>query len=112
MYEVRAHDHFKKELVSLGKKYKSIPDDISDLIKELATNPLLGKPVWGNFRKVRMAIHSKNKGKRSGARIITLFTIKNNIVHLLSIYDKSVKDNLTPKEIERLVLFSNNELQK
>jgi hypothetical protein len=45
----------------------------------------------------------KGKGKSGGAIIITNFVITDNTVYLLSIYDKSVKDNLTDKEINELL---------
>jgi hypothetical protein len=38
-----------------------------------------------------------------GARIITNIVIKDETVYLLSIYDKSDKENLTDKELDELL---------
>jgi len=46
-----------------------------------------------------MAITSKNKGKSGGARIITYLKILEEIIYLISIYDKSDTDTITDKEI-------------
>ena len=80
-------------------------DDYEFLIKELEKNPLLGDDLGSHTRKVRMAITAKNKGKSSGARIITcnvLVDIENTNIYLLTIYDKSEQDSITKKEIEFL----------
>ncbi len=50
-----------------------------------------------------MAIASKGKGKSGGARIIANIIIAENIVFLLSIYDKSERQNLSNKELIELL---------
>jgi hypothetical protein len=50
-----------------------------------------------------MSISSKGKGKRGGARIITNIVVTESTVYLLSIYDKSEKENLTDKELAELL---------
>jgi hypothetical protein len=52
-----------------------------------------------------MAITSKNKGKRGGARIITCHVLvneENAKIYLVTIYDKSEQENISAKEIRRL----------
>jgi hypothetical protein len=56
-----------------------------------------------NCYKIRLAISAKGKGKSGGARVITNFVIAEETVYLLSIYDKSDKENLTNKELEELL---------
>jgi len=66
---------------------------------------MLGDDLGGNTRKVRMAITSKNKGKSSGARIITCnvwVDIENTKIYLLTIYDKGEQDSMSKTEIEHL----------
>ncbi|MDQ6482072.1 type II toxin-antitoxin system RelE/ParE family toxin [Dyadobacter sp. LHD-138] len=46
---------------------------------------------------------SKGKGKRGGARIITCVKVVNKSVYLLSIYDKSERENLDDLELYRLL---------
>ena len=71
----------------------------------LKENPDQGTAVGRNCYKIRLAIKSKGKGKSGGARVITNFVIANATVFLLSIYDKSDKENLTDKELDELLQF-------
>lgn len=50
-----------------------------------------------------MAITSKGKGKSGGARIITHLVVSQEVVYLLSVYDKTEKENLTDKELLELL---------
>ena len=70
-YKVIATEDFERQLRRLGKKYSSIASDYAKFLEELRSNPEIGDKLGGNARKVRMAIASKGKGKRGGARIIT-----------------------------------------
>jgi mRNA-degrading endonuclease RelE of RelBE toxin-antitoxin system len=53
--------------------------------------------------KVRMAISSKGKGKRAGARVISYVLVQDTTVFLLTIYDKSEKENIDNSEILELI---------
>ena len=68
-------------------------------------NPIQGTSLGRNCYKIRLSIASKGKGKSGGARIITNIVIANETVYLLSIYDKSDKENLTDKELIELLEF-------
>jgi hypothetical protein len=57
-----------------------------------------------------MFIASKGKGKSGGGRVITNFVLSENSVYLLSIYDKSEKENLTDKELSELLNTFQNKL--
>lgn len=46
-----------------------------------------------------MAIASKGKGKSGGARVITNLKVTETTVYLLTIYNKSDKENITDKEL-------------
>lgn len=97
---------FAKELKHLAKKYKSIKSDYETLLCELKENPLAGTDLGHHLRKVRMAITAKGKGKRGGARIIThvvLFAHINFELKLLTIYDKSERENITDKELQQIL---------
>jgi len=70
----------------------------------------MGDDLGGNYRKVRMAIASKNKGKSAGARVITynmLINIESAEIYLLDIYDKSQKESVTKEEIHQLKIKHN-----
>jgi len=71
----------------------------------LEENPIQGTSLGRNCYKIRLSIASKGKGKSGGARIITNIVIADETVYLLSIYDKSDKENLTDKELIELLEF-------
>lgn len=94
---------FDKQLKRLVKKYPSLKKEFASLIDELEQNPEQGIKIGKSCFKIRIAIASKGKGKSGGARVITNFTISENTVYLLSIYDKSEKDSLSDSELEDLL---------
>ena len=102
-YSILTIDNFKKEFKKLAKKYPSLKNDLKLIIDELELNPLLGVQISQNCRKIRMSIASKGKGKSGGARIITLIFVASEKIYLLSIFDKSDKENLSDKEIQLLI---------
>ncbi len=105
-YKIQRTSAFEKELKHLAKKYISIKKDFSDFLDSLNTNPFLGAPIGNNCYKVRMAISSKGKGKSGGARIITCIFVQNDIIVLVSIYDKSAQSTISDEEIKlRLKAF-------
>ncbi|MDR2231904.1 MAG: type II toxin-antitoxin system RelE/ParE family toxin [Tannerella sp.] len=104
-YKIITTKDFDRGVKPLLKKYRSLPDDLENLKQELLKKPDIGEKLGDNIRKVRMAIASKGKGKRGGARIITcnvLIDIKNTKIYLLTIYDKSDQDSISKEEIEIL----------
>jgi len=102
-YNIIAVPTFRKELKKLAKKYPSLKSDLAYLFEKLEENPKQGTSLGKNCYKIRLAISTKGKGKSGGARIITNFVITDNTVYLLSIYDKSNKENLTDKELNELL---------
>lgn len=104
-YEIITTEDFYKSVKSLIKKYRSLPDDLEKFKKELLKNPTMGSDLGNNIRKVRMAIVSKNKGKRGGARVVTchvLVDVANTDIYLLAIFDKGEQKNISEKEIKYL----------
>src|ERR1700744_4370465 len=103
-YEVIATQRFRRDIKKLVKKYTSLKKEYDLLIGELEQNPLLqGTPLGNNCYKIRIAIASKGKGKSGGARVITHIIVKENTVYLLTIYDKSEKENISDKELQELL---------
>jgi len=99
-YRVEATEMFVKRLKPLLKKYPSLTVDLNSLNQQLTDSPRQGDALGHYCYKVRLAIRSKNTGKSGGARIITLVQVINEQVLLLTIYDKSERDNLRPGELE------------
>ena len=102
-YKVKTIDVFEKQTRRLTKKYPSLKSELLDLVQKLKDKPELGIPIGKNCFKIRIAIASKGKGKSGGGRIITNIIVTDRTVYLLSIYDKSEKENLTDKELEALL---------
>ena len=73
------------------------------LVENLEQYPEQGTALGDHCYKIRLAVASKGKGKSGGVRVITHFMIIKNTVFLLSIYDKSEKENLTDRELKELL---------
>lgn len=101
---------FRKELKRLAKKYKSLKNDLQNLVEEIKENPLLGTNLGDGIKKIRLNISSKNKGKSGGARVIIheiIFNIdteseEKNIL-FVSIYDKSEYDSVDLEIIKDII---------
>ena len=102
-YKVAAFPQFEKDLKKLSKKYPSIKADVRELEKQLMGNPRMGDEIIKDCYKIRMSISSKNKGKSGGARIITYIIVQDSLVLLLTIYDKSEKENISIAAIKELL---------
>jgi mRNA-degrading endonuclease RelE of RelBE toxin-antitoxin system len=101
-YNVLYTENFRKEAKRLAKKYISLKTDIEALIENLEQDPTQGKSLGKDCYKIRMAIASKGKGKSGGARVVTCVLIADTEVHLLTIYDKSEKEDISDKEFKTL----------
>lgn len=102
-YSVETVSVFDRQAKRLAKKYLSLKADIQLLVNELREQPELGTAIGKNCYKIRLAIKSKGKGKSGGARVITYVYVDAETVYLLSIYDKSEKENLEEGELEILL---------
>jgi len=98
-FDVLYTSNFKKELKRLAKKHLSLKKDLEGLISILEENPEQGTALGNECYKIRLAIKSKKKGKSGGARVISFVKIILGEVYLLSVYDKSEKEDITAKEI-------------
>ena len=108
-YNIVTYPQFEKELKRLAKKYKSLKrlkSDFATFLQELRENPNEGAQLGHGLRKVRMSIASKGKGKSGGARVITLTAIvdvESTEIGLLYVYDKSERESITDKEIQKII---------
>ena len=102
-YNVLTIAYFDKQLKRLVKKYPSLKAEYAELIKALREEPQKGIAIGKDCYKIRLAIASKGKGKSGGARVITYFAITERNIFLLSIYDKSEKEDIDDKELLRLL---------
>jgi len=70
------------------------------LSNELLQNPRLGTSLGSECYKIRMAVSTKGRGKSSGARVITYLKIRDEIIFLMAIYDKSEMANISEKDLK------------
>lgn len=104
-YAIKVYRTFKRPFKRLLKRYRSLGDDLRRLEEELVQNPDMGTDLGGGFRKIRMAITDKGKGKRGGARVITMNLLvarEETEIGLYFIYDKSERETISDKELVRL----------
>jgi mRNA-degrading endonuclease RelE of RelBE toxin-antitoxin system len=107
--EIVITGNFQREAKKYLKKYRSLKSELENLYNQLLENPQLGTPISNNSFKIRISVKSKNKGKSAGMRIITHLEIDlvldevSNHLYLLSIYDKSVIDSISDKEITKIL---------
>lgn len=101
---------FLKAAKAMAKRYRSFAEDLKILSNEIIENPKVGDDLGNGIRKIRMAIKSKGKGKRGGARVIT-FTIaieeETSKVTFLYVYDKSDISNVSDSKIKQIISDNN-----
>lgn len=102
-YDVKTTPRFDKELKRLVKKYPSLKNEFAALVNVLAEKPIQGIDLGSNAYKIRLSIASKNKGKSGGARVISVVIHTDNEVVLVSIFDKSEKENIPDAELKQLI---------
>lgn len=104
-YEVKSIAVFEKQTKRLIKKYASLKKELLHLVQELKSNPEQGTAIGKSCFKIRIAVAAKGKDKSGGARVIVNVVVTDSTVYLLSIYDKSEKENLTDKELDELLRY-------
>lgn len=53
--DVRTFARFNRELKRLGRKFRSLPDEIDELINQLENIPTQGKNLGEGLYKIRLA---------------------------------------------------------
>ncbi len=102
-YSIIPTHRFEKELKRLAKKFPSLKNEFSELISKITQNPETGTFIGNKCYKIRLAIGSKGKGKSGGARVITYLYVETKTVYLLTIYDKSEKEDLKQNELHEMI---------
>lgn len=93
---------FDKGYKHLLKKYASLPADLLRLRDELTENQEIGVSLGSGFRKIRLAVKSKGKGKSGGVRVITLHLLAdttNKQIIFSMIFDKSEFESVSDEQI-------------
>lgn len=103
MAEVVVTAAFKRRYKPLAKKFRSLEQDVLELIASLEEDPAQGTPRGKDCYKIRLAIKAKGGGKSGGGRVITYVRLLKGKVYLLAIYDKSEQESLSAKELQALL---------
>jgi hypothetical protein len=107
MNEIIVLPTFEKGARRLIKKYESLAAEISSFILKTENEGIQGTNLGNGIFKSRLAVKSKSKGKRGGLRVISYselyFSLQNNTIFLVAIYDKSDISTMKKSEIERIL---------
>lgn len=111
-YKVIATNSFKKDAKHYKKKYKNIGDDLDKVIERLRNGELLGEVIPNiemtddnnNILKVKVANSDIPCGARGGYRLIYYAIKSDGTIYLLSVYCKREKENISNKEIQRIIV--------
>jgi len=87
-----------KPFMKFLKSSRALKKNIEALKKELTETPEKGDsiPQTGGVRKIRMAL--PNTGKSGGARVIYFYVKIEDIIFLITGYEKNVQENLTSEQ--------------
>lgn len=108
--KVEASPTFKRNIKTLGKKYRSIRQDLEPVIKQLQQGELPGDKITGtgySVFKLRIKNSDVTKGKSVGYRLIYYCQTAKGII-LLTIYTKSERVNIAAEDIKQIILQSEN----
>lgn len=113
-YSIIVIDNFKREAKPLLKKYPSLRNELEVLQAQLLENPRMGVKITENLYKIRLAVKSKGRGKSGGMRVLTFvweILVEEDedednseiTIFLASIYDKSEEENVSDKDLKRII---------
>ena len=102
-YKVKTIPYFDRQAKRLTRKYASFKTELSELFDSLEADPAQGTALGNDCYKIRVAMKSKGKGKSGGARAITHVIAVREDVYLLTVFDKSEKENISDKELQELL---------
>lgn len=108
--KVEASPTFKRNIKTLGKKYRSIRQDVEPVIKQLQQGELPEDKITGtgySVFKLRIKNSDVTKGKSGGYRLIYYCQTATGII-LLTIYTKSERVNIAAEDINKIISQSEN----
>ena len=91
---------FSADRTRLERARELAPEDLLALEQSILADPAIGDlvPGTGGLRKIRLAQSSARRGKRGGARVYYLDLPRKGVTHLLAIFGKREKADLTQAE--------------
>lgn len=111
-YDIRVTNRFKKDAKKYKKKYRNISNDLDEVIEEIKTGELKGTVIpnikmadnENNVIKVRVANSDIPCGEKGGYRLIYYAEKSNGTIYLLTVYCKRDKENISNKEIQKIII--------
>jgi len=103
MIKIQFLQNFLKQAKKINKNNKKLIFDLEKLEKDLVLNPKKWISLWDNMYKIRIQNSSKNIWKRWWFRIITYFLDENEILYLVSIYEKNTTSNVLTKNLSEII---------
>ena len=97
---------FAKDVKPLLKKFKTFPETLILLEKDLLKNPRMGDAYGKNLYKIRIGDESKGKGKSGGFRVITYVldeSTESTHIYMITIFDKSEESTMKKRDALKLV---------
>lgn len=96
MYTVAETEEFTESASKIWSE-----DEKSEFINFLSQHPFAGDviPKSSGFRKIRWT--AKNKGKRSGVRVIYYNVLENGMIICFTIYAKNELENISTSRLKR-----------
>lgn len=110
LVKVEASLTFKRNIKTLGKKYRSIRQDVEPVIKQLQNGELPGDKITSvgySVFKLRVKNSDVKKGKSGGYRLIYYCQTATGII-LLTIYTKSERVDITAEDIKKIIIQLEN----
>ena len=98
-------DEFRKDIKKLGKRYRSVKQDVRSLTAQLKAGEIPGDRITGNkypVYKVRVKNSDIKKGQSGGYRVIYYIRTPEAIL-LTNLYSKSDRSDISNKEVEDVI---------
>lgn len=108
-YQVLDVKGFEEDLFKLSRKYPLVLENIEELFENFELGIIKGNPIprlklEGNrVYKTELKNPDANKGAKGGFRVIWYLVTSDNFIYPLTIYSKSDQEDISPKEIMRLI---------
>lgn len=103
---IQSLQHFDNRFKRLAKKFKSLNEELFNLVEILTDNPTHGVSLGAGLYKIRLGSESKGGGKSGGFRVITYYleqTPDGETLYLVTIYDKSEESSVKKGSLIKLV---------
>ena len=98
-------DEFSKNIKKIGKRYRSVKQDVRFLTAQLKAGETPGDRITGNkypVYKVRVKNSDIKKGQSGGYRVIYYIRTP-EVILLTNIYSKSDRSDISNKEVEDVI---------